>query len=82
MHFRGLQAVGQPRHLNPLASLEPFHVGCFSAGFAWLKWRAPPCHLPIFESLPVYDQWINRPFPGITLNGLEYTKASLSPEED
>gem|GEM_PF-22361 len=66
----GFGCVGQPRHLNPLASPNPFRLGCFIAGFAWLKWRVcsalkkpeppgffkfpQPCHLPIFESRAVY----------------------------
>jgi hypothetical protein len=49
----GSTDVEQPLHLRPACIDKLFKFICFGAGFAWLKFRASPWHLPIFESLPV-----------------------------
>lgn len=38
--------VGQPLPLRPACIAKLFKFSCFGAGCAWLKFRAPPCHIP------------------------------------
>ncbi|OGN64062.1 MAG: hypothetical protein A3E80_02565 [Chlamydiae bacterium RIFCSPHIGHO2_12_FULL_49_9] len=49
----GSDCVGQPSNLRPVSIAQPFRLSCFDASYAWLKFEAPPCQLPILESLPV-----------------------------
>ena len=46
--------VGQPLNLRPACIAKLFKFSYFGIGCAWLKLRAPPCHLPILKSLSVY----------------------------
>jgi hypothetical protein len=50
----GSADVEQPLHLRLACIDKLFKFICFVAGLAWLKFRASPWHLPIFESLSVY----------------------------
>jgi hypothetical protein len=40
--------VGQPLNLCPVCIAKLFKFSCFDAGFAWLKFRAPPWHFSLF----------------------------------
>ncbi|MBI3508278.1 MAG: prolipoprotein diacylglyceryl transferase [Chlamydiia bacterium] len=70
----GSASVRQPPLLSPSASLNLCKSSCFDTGFAWLKIGAPPWHLPVFQSLPVY--WDPKPeaftIPGLHLPILWY----------
>jgi len=50
----GSADVGQPLNLCPACIAKLFKFSCFGAGKAWHKFRAPPWHLPILQSLSVY----------------------------
>jgi len=42
--------VGQPLNLRPVCIAKYFIFSCFDAGFAWLKFRAPPRYFSLFLS--------------------------------